>query len=129
MSKKFQRIYLSFNGRISRPTFFWHSFLVAATFLIIFVFLETLVSRSATWILYPPFFWAVLALMMKRLHDRGQSAWWMLIVMIRLLGPIWLFITLLLRKGSPGENQYGSDPREYGADYLSVDISSPGGVK
>ena len=129
MSKKFQRLYLSYDGRISRSTLFWHGLLVLATFLILFVFIEAMLSRSTTWVLYPPFFWVALALMAKRLHDRGQSTWWLLIVAIPLLGPIWLFITLLLRKGSPGENQYGSDPREYGADYLSVDISSPGGTK
>jgi hypothetical protein len=30
-------------------------------------------------------------------------------------------ICLMFRKGSPGENQYGPDPLEFG-DYLVVDI-------
>jgi hypothetical protein len=38
---------------------------------------------------------------------------------------VWLAWLLLFRKGSAGENQYGSDPLEYG-DYLTVDIHAPG---
>jgi uncharacterized membrane protein YhaH (DUF805 family) len=36
------------------------------------------------------------------------------------LGALWLFVDLALRRGTPGENQYGPDPREFGADYLTV---------
>ena len=128
MSKKLPQLLLSWNGRVARATFFWTASSAAAVFLILFVFLETLVSRSATWILYPPFLWSIVALMVKRLHDRGQSVWWLLVAAIPLLGPLWLFFILVFRKGSPGENQYGQDPLEYG-DYMMVDIHAPGGVK
>lgn len=129
MLNKFHRLFLSATGRLSRSTFCWSSAAVALAFFVLFVFLETMVSRGATWILYPPVFWAMFALMTKRLHDRGQSALWILISVIPVLGPLWLIVTLAFRRGSKGENQYGSDPREYGADYLSVDISKAGALK
>ena len=129
MANKMIRTVGTLKGRISRSTFCLGALLAAASFLVLFVFLETMVSRAATWILYPPFFWAMLALSVKRLHDRGHSAWRLLILLIPLLGPVWIFFGLVFRKGSPGENQYGPDPREFGADYLMVDISNPGGVK
>ena len=53
-------------------------------------------------------------------HDRGTSAWWLLAVLVPIIGPIWLFITLALRGGTPSENQYGDDPRLFDADYLTV---------
>jgi len=115
-------------GRIARASFFWSALALLATFLVLFVFLETMVNRASTWILYPPFFWCIFALAVKRLHDRGQSAWWLAIVIVPLLGPLWLLFILVFRKGSPGENQYGPDPLQFG-DYLMVDIHQPGGAK
>lgn len=128
MPKNPTRLLYSWRGRIARQTFFWCSLATAALFLVLFVFLETMVSRPATWILYPPFFWVVLALAVKRLHDAGQSARWLFVLAIPVAGPLWLLYLLYFRKGSPGENHYGEDPLEYG-DYLTVDIHQTGGVK
>ena len=58
--------------------------------------------------------------MTKRLHDRGRSAWWLIVLLIPVLGPLWLAIELALRRGTPGENQYGADPLERHYDYLTV---------
>lgn len=120
MSKTVRRLFLSFRGRIARGTFWWASIVLLAVFVVPFVFIETVAGRPATLALYPPFFWAAAALAVKRLHDRGQSAWWLLLLAIPLIGPLWIGITLFLRAGTPGENQYGDDPRTYDADYLTV---------
>jgi len=120
MSKSFRRIFVSFRGRIARGSFWWACIALAAAFVVLFVFVETVAGRPATLVLYPPFFWAAAALAVKRLHDRGESAWWLVILAIPLVGPLWLAIKLFLRAGTPGENQYGDDPRRYNADYLTV---------
>lgn len=112
-------------GRLARQRFFWTAFAVSAVFLVSFVFLDTMIARAASWLLYPPFFWVMFCLAVKRLHDAGTSALWMLVVVIPVLGPLWLGWMLLFRKGSPGENQYGDDPLAAG-DYLEVDIHAPG---
>jgi uncharacterized membrane protein YhaH (DUF805 family) len=118
--RKFMRVYGSFRGRIERSTFWWAAIALAVVFVVLFVFLDTVVGRGSTYLLYPPLFWGAAALAVKRLHDRGASAWWLLIAVIPIIGPLWLFIALALRSGSPGENQYGDDPRLYDADYLTV---------
>jgi uncharacterized membrane protein YhaH (DUF805 family) len=120
MSRKLLRVYGSFRGRIERSTFWWFALVLGAIFVVLFVFLEAVFGRPSTLFLYPPLFWGAAALAVKRLHDRGTSAWWLLAVLIPVLGPLWLFITVALRAGSPGENQYGDDPRLYDADYLTV---------
>lgn len=113
------------HGRIGRRTFFGSALVAGAAFLVLFVFLDTMVAHAATWILYPPLFWAAFALSAKRLHDSGRSALWLLAVLVPLLGPLTLAWLLLFRKGSAGENQFGADPLAYG-DYLTVEIHAPG---
>jgi len=120
MSRKFLRVYGSFRGRIERSAFWWSALLLGAVFIVLFVFLETVAGRTSTYALYPPLFWGAAALASKRLHDHGVSAGWLLIAMVPILGPLWLFYKLGLRSGSPGENQYGDDPRLFDADYLTV---------
>lgn len=53
-----------------------------------------------------------LAVSVRRLHDTGRSGWWILIVLIPVLGAIWL-IVLLATDGKPGQNQYGINPKEF----------------
>jgi uncharacterized membrane protein YhaH (DUF805 family) len=57
-----------------------------------------------------PVIWAGLALSAKRWHDRGKSAWWILIGLIPLIGAIWTLVENGFLKGTEGSNQYGPDP-------------------
>jgi len=51
-----------------------------------------------------------IAVGVRRLHDTGRSAWWFLIELIPLIGPIW-FIILMAINGNPGDNKYGPSPK------------------
>jgi uncharacterized membrane protein YhaH (DUF805 family) len=46
---------------------------------------------------------------MRRLHDTGRSGWWLLIVLVPVIGIIAL-IVFFAQKGEAGENKYGPDP-------------------
>jgi uncharacterized membrane protein YhaH (DUF805 family) len=67
------------------------------------------------------FAWCAAAVSAQRLHDRGFSSWWLLVLLVPLIGPIWIAYQLL-REGDVGTNAYGDNPavRE---DYLQVDIA------
>ena len=119
LTRKFGWLLASFRGRISRFSFWTATVLLWCTFAVLFVFIEAALGRMATLILYLPLIWFQIALAVKRTHDRGRSAWWLLIAVIPILGPLWLLIELGFRVGTAGENQYGADPLE-GADYLTV---------
>jgi uncharacterized membrane protein YhaH (DUF805 family) len=54
--------------------------------------------------------WPSLAVQAKRWHDRDMSAWWMLIHLIPLIGPIAALIVNGFLRGTGGTNKYGSDP-------------------
>ncbi len=52
-----------------------------------------------------------LAVAVRRLHDTGKSGWMLLIALIPLVGAIWL-IVLMATNGTPGNNQFGQNPKE-----------------
>jgi uncharacterized membrane protein YhaH (DUF805 family) len=110
----------SFKSRLARAPFWWCCLGLWAAFAILFVFLEASLGRPATWILYPPFSWMLCALIVKRLHDRGNSAASLLWVLLPVLGPLWLVFNLGFRKGTDGDNHYGPDTLLVNVDYLKV---------
>lgn len=50
-----------------------------------------------------------IAIAIRRLHDRDKSGWWLLLVLIPLVGAIILIIWFVMR-GTPGPNRFGPDP-------------------
>lgn len=52
-----------------------------------------------------------LAVTVRRLHDTDRSGWWILIVLVPLIGTIVLLVFALL-EGTPGSNRYGPNPKE-----------------
>ena len=115
MNFNFNEFYFSAQGRVNRQQ--WWLRLVLPLYLI-FSVLVLVDIRAGT--VYPEIgmgLWTgtfglivlVPAIMVyiKRFHDRDKSGWWLLIVLIPLIGPIWLLIELGFLKGTPGPNQYG----------------------
>ncbi len=51
-----------------------------------------------------------LAVGVRRLHDTGRSAWWLLIALIPLIGAI-VLIVFLATDGERRSNAYGPDPK------------------
>jgi uncharacterized membrane protein YhaH (DUF805 family) len=46
----------------------------------------------------------------RRLHDTDRSAWWLLLLLIPIIG--WLVILIFnCQSGTPGENRFGADPK------------------
>ncbi len=61
----------------------------------------------ATLVLQSVGMWIALAPTVKRLHDRGQSGWSLLVGLIPVAGALRLCYELWFRPGTPGNNQYG----------------------
>ena len=114
------RTRFSFSSTLSLGGF-WAG-VIGAAFVIVaaFVVTGTIGGRTAQYLVHPFALWWIAALSVKRLHDRDLSAWWLLVALIPILGPLWLAITLALRAGTPGDNRFGPDPRMRDADYLVV---------
>lgn len=110
----------SFRGRMPRSAFWLNFLLVSAAFVALLIVLEQQFGRASSLVLYPPLLWILTSLAAKRLHDRGWSAWWLLVLVIPVLGPLWMFVELGLRRGTTGENHFGPDPLHRRYDYLTV---------
>ncbi len=147
-----KKLFFTFDGRIGRSAF-WTGLLLLAAFAITCAVLYIGIigmdaflnapkgSRSnaiAVLIIYLLLFTPYLALLVKRLHDRGKSGWWSVVFIIpqyfyafgdamglaAIIGfsnlfhylsggfyaaaTIWMLIELGFLKGLPGENRYGA---------------------
>ena len=51
--------------------------------------------------------WSFLAVQVKRWHDRGKSSLWIILNLVPIVGPLWIFVELGFIKGT---NEYGSNP-------------------
>lgn len=69
-------------------------------------------TNAEMWILFPIFLvavWIAFSARIQRMHDRGKSGFWLLLVFVPIVGELWLFIELGFLEGDPYRNIYG-DP-------------------
>ena len=123
------QVWFSFEGRISRSTFWLKGLLpmYGTVILLSIVYgalsvigkqanneaLSTAVHAIGVFALIIGaifFFWIALAIYTKRWHDRGKSGWWQLIAIIPYIGGLWSFIECGCLAGDAGPNQFGPDP-------------------
>jgi FAD/FMN-containing dehydrogenase/uncharacterized membrane protein YhaH (DUF805 family)/SAM-dependent methyltransferase len=123
-------LFFSTRGRIPRATFWIASAGAIATFLALGTLLERLAGPRGSLVLYPPLYYALLCLAIKRCHDYGASGGRLAFALIPLLGTAWVGIELAGKRGTAGENRYGAQPRYHGLDHLVVrtPTTTPGGA-
>lgn len=54
-----------------------------------------------------------LAVAVRRLHDTDRSGWWLLIVLVPLVGFL-VYLYFMVSDGTPGANRFGEDPKGRG---------------
>lgn len=125
---RFTRWYLP-RGRMSRSRW-WLVYVLPILALGLVVWLADLATGVATldsdasnpalrlWLAFgwlSTAFWAVVAVPMvaawaARLHDRGLSAWWLLLNLVPLVGSLALVASAGVLRGDDGPNSYGPPP-------------------
>jgi len=137
-----QWLFFSFHGRINRAKYWLTALIFFIAGLIMAAIGYALGQNMASQIVGGAFelviFISGLAVVSKRLHDRGRSAWWLLLfyllpgvlmgigfgvfyatasmVLLAVLGviagaiTIWAFVEIGCLRGTIGSNRYGSDP-------------------
>jgi uncharacterized membrane protein YhaH (DUF805 family) len=122
-------LFFSADGRVARLPF-----LVAGSILILLLTVyEQFASAMGVLhlvtgvVVYPLFIFTGVCALSKRLHDRGRSGWWSLVIVIafglawpflfhsflQLLGSVfllWAFVELALMPGEQGSNRFGPNP-------------------
>lgn len=103
--------YAQFKGRTSRKQF-WMFILFNVLFSTLLGFIDIVLGIN---ILYPLYsmmlFIPILSILVRRLHDVGNSGWMLLLSLIPIFGYIYLFV-VTLQKGEDGSNMYGMSPIE-----------------
>jgi uncharacterized membrane protein YhaH (DUF805 family) len=107
--------YVEFSGRARRAEY-WYWVLFAVIASIILGTLDSVLFPKLRWeplstIFGVATFLPGLAVGVRRLHDIDRSGWWMLIVLIPLIGWI-ILIVWAIRQGGSGPNRFGFDPLE-----------------
>ena len=111
--------YLDFNGRASRSEYWWF---VLLTFALGFI-------PIIGWLIRLVLILPSLAVQVRRLHDMGRSAWWLLLLVppITIIGgPVLLIMSIF--PGTPGHNRYGPDPLASQPGTGGYGFTEPGGT-
>ncbi|HWU81560.1 MAG TPA: DUF805 domain-containing protein [Caulobacter sp.] len=119
-------LFLSSNGRLSRTPF-----LIAAGVLIgVAVLYEAIAGYTlhwlTGWLVYPALLFSGACVLSKRLHDRGRSGWWALLILVAVVAVwpqpehfldflfslvlVWAIVELGVMGGEQGANRYGANP-------------------
>lgn len=137
-------IFQAFNitGRATRAEYWW---VFGALFILgIFALMADIYAvMTAEYVNYNPlaYFTPVLILLTiipnftltaRRLHDTGRSSMWYMVSMIPFVGPIWLFVILVLpsqqdenKWGQPPHGSFGAGPSQKSAGGSEASASKP----
>ncbi len=133
----FRHLFFDFNGRIPRSSYWLGTLALSAYVLLvvgfaIFMGVELGPRSLLLLVLALPAVYCGLALVVKRLHDRDKSGWWVLLfyfapgflhriglhtgdigILFWLLGSaisVWALVEIGFLRGTPGPNRFGPDP-------------------
>ncbi len=109
------RKYVTISGRASRSEFWWF-YLAVSVIGAVLSAIDGLVfgfGWNSVSILEPLLalltFLPVICVAGRRLHDYDLSAWWLLIILIPVLGFLFL-LAIFVQRGTVGPNPHGPDP-------------------
>jgi uncharacterized membrane protein YhaH (DUF805 family) len=102
--------YTVFNGRAGRPEFWWFTLANVIVDIVLAIVGAAILGASRGRALTELYGLAVLlpslGVGIRRLHDTDRSGWWILLILIPLIGWIVLIVLYALR-GTAGPNRYG----------------------
>jgi len=108
--------YATITGRACRSEYWYFTL-----FYIIVYFVLALITAIIPFLVILSIVFAIgmiipsITVSIRRLHDRNQSGWWLLVGLIPMIGGIILFIWFVMR-GTDGPNDFGDDPLGYSED-------------
>lgn len=120
MNFDWKQFYLSAQGRVNRKQFWLWLVLPCTAISIVLILLDlalgTYDAKDGVGLLSGIFSLVVIIpailVYIKRWHDRNKSGWWMLILLIPLVGAIWFLIEVGFLPGTPGPNRFGPPPTD-----------------
>jgi uncharacterized membrane protein YhaH (DUF805 family) len=107
------RLYFGLGGRVNRRSFWLHGVLGLLVAGIVGMALLEIAGlhpeRAEHWVNLL-IAWPAVAISVKRWHDRDKSGWWVLIVLIPVIGQLWALVDNGFLRGTRGPNRFGPEP-------------------
>jgi uncharacterized membrane protein YhaH (DUF805 family) len=110
----------SVTGRASRGQFWLQSLVIWLALYGLAAAFGMLLTGVFVWLVNGAALLALVMLCIRRLHDRNHAGWWVLVVLIPVVGALWLVWHLALRSGVEHDNRWGTNSQQLHADYLVV---------
>jgi uncharacterized membrane protein YhaH (DUF805 family) len=111
---------LSAHGRVPRGQFWLQAIAFWAVFYTVSAVLGALATGIVVGLVNGVALVTLVMLCIRRLHDRNYAGWWLLAVIVPVVGALWLLWQLALRRGIAQDNRWGPDPLQPRGDYLVV---------
>lgn len=111
-------LYGSWRGRIDRRGFWLYGVLALIGFgLLLRALLDIagVAPGRAEAIVNVVMLWMSATVSAKRWHDRDRSAWWVLLLLVPVVGILWTLLDNGFVRGTAGRNHYGEPPQRTGA--------------
>ena len=102
--------YMDFNGRAIRSEYWWFALFYLVPNVICSVLDELVFGGLPVLqvILLISLLLPIISVTIRRLHDTDRSGWWLLLVLVPVIGTVVLLIFMCLR-GTSGPNRFGPD--------------------
>jgi uncharacterized membrane protein YhaH (DUF805 family) len=104
------QLLFSFDGRIGRQTFLWAWIGLSCASTIGFAGAALAGADMVALAWLCGCLWMIVAVHVKRWHDRGKPGWKALTLFIPIVGVVWAIVELGFLQGTRGPNKYGQDP-------------------
>ncbi|WP_042390435.1 DUF805 domain-containing protein [Streptacidiphilus melanogenes] len=101
--------YVGFSGRARRQEFWWFTLINVVVEVVLYLVDNAIGSQILGGIYGLAILLPAIAVAVRRLHDTGRSAWWLLLY-FTCIGWIVLLVFWIL-EGNQGQNKYGDDPK------------------
>jgi uncharacterized membrane protein YhaH (DUF805 family) len=105
--------YANFQGRARRQEYWMYALINLMIVLVLGIF-DTLLFSSGNNFISGIYSLAVLvpgiAVSVRRLHDTDRSGWWLLLVLIPIIGII-ILLVLMCIEGNSASNRFGTNPK------------------
>ena len=107
-----RQVLFSFRGRIRRSTYWKSTFSILAVMFLSFYVIGLMDENEPMFgvsiaLIYILIVWVSFAVQVKRWHDRNKSGWFVLVIGIPIIGPLWALIENGFLSGRDDVNRFG----------------------